>query len=257
MRKILLFIFLILFAIPVQAKTTIIYESGNQIDAVKIVKAKGSEKKLGLQHPYEFSPDQIREILRSIRFNKKVLLVNDIKEERLLQERHVEFLAPYLQEAFQKAGSNEVIVASYFTQDRHFGIADERLTLFRAYVAPDGLHFQFTKIYAKMLGDRTTKGRVRAMNDAKGIGVALELQPGQERISWEPEELVFDLKSAFAKDPKKRIQKQIQVKTKTEKSTLKEKQIRERLEELDRLKEEELITEKEYRKKRRELLKDL
>jgi hypothetical protein len=243
------------------AKSDYLYKSPNKIDSVRIAKASRSEKKGGLNHPYTLGPRQIREILGSLYFNKKVLLRIDVKDRELFQERHIEFLATYLQEAFKKVGPEQVVSVSYFTQSRSFGLMNDRLTIFRAYMKEDGLHFKFSKVYAKLLGDRTTQGKQRATGEARGIGVSLEVQPGQNRISWKPEEIVFDVKRQFAKGEtgkkwrgKSADSKKKKVITRRPKRKL---TAHERLKELDRLKEEELITEKEYKKKRKVILRDL
>ncbi|MBI4373492.1 MAG: hypothetical protein HY542_01315, partial [Deltaproteobacteria bacterium] len=102
------------------AKTGYIYRSPNRIDFVRLAKAKGDEGQ-GLKHPYRLAPAQIREALRSVRFSKKALIMKAVTDEHLFEERHVEFLAPYLIEAFQKATPSLVVVASYFTQRHQWG----------------------------------------------------------------------------------------------------------------------------------------
>ena len=237
-----------------------IYKSPNKIDFIKIDTAKKDEKAGGLRHPYPFDRDQMRAILRSIRFNKKILLLKNVQNRELFNEGNIEFLAPYLIEGFQKAGPEQVVVASYFTRDSKSVIQDDRLTVFRTFVKEDGLHVKFTKTYAKLFGDRTTMGGERAAQEAHGLRVNLEIQPGQNRISWDPEELVFDLShfglggeihakapdTALESSPKKKVQKPSEPKS-----------TRDRLKELEQLKKDEMITEKEYQEKRRELIQGL
>lgn len=265
-----------------------IYKSKNKIDFIKLDGAKKDEKEGGLNHPHTFEADQIRQILGSIRFNKKILMLKDIENRELFDEKNTEFLAPYLIEAFQKAKSEEAVVVSYFTRDSKFVIQNDRLTVMRMYLKSDGLHIKFTKIYAKMLGDRTTQGAAASSANARGLRVSLELQPGQNRISWDPEELVFDLNqfggavvAADTKETKKskkekkgkeivaeeavketpaaepKPSKEPKKKTAAEPASSGEKSVKERLKELDDLKKDEMITEKEYQAKRKELLKDL
>lgn len=176
------------------ASSKTLYQSPNNIDSVKIVKARGAEAE-GLKHPFTFKPDQIRSILRSIHFNKKILIAEDLGDRQLFEERHIEFLTPHLVEAFKQATPGEVVAVSFFTQSAKFGLGNDRLTIFRAFVKEDGLHLKFSKIYAKMLGDRTTKGAHRAVQEAKGLRVSLETQPGQTRIGWDPEEIAFKVPS--------------------------------------------------------------
>lgn len=249
-----------------------IYKSRNKIDFIKLEKAKKDEKEGGLKHPTEFTDDQLRSILQSIKFNKKIIMIKDIENRDLFAADNVEFLLPYLKEAFQKAKDDQVVIASYFTRDTKLVIQNDRLTIFRAFVKDDGLHIKFTKLYAKLLGDRVTQGSNVATSQARGMRVSLELQPGQNRISWDPEELVFDLNqfsasggsAAVAKEEKpSKDKKEVVRKTKTAKSseqtsdvTDKAQNMRDRLKELDQLKKDGVISDKEYQSKRRDILKD-
>ncbi len=244
-----------------------IYKSPNKIDYIKIGKAKKEEKEGGLKQPYTFGPDQMRVILRSVHFNKKIMMVKSIQNRELFTEQNVEFLAPYLMEAFKKAKADETVIVSYFTRHSNVVIQDDRLTVFRAFVKDDGLHIRFTKLYAKMLGDRTTMGAERAAQEARGLQVSLELQPGQNRIGWNPEEIVFDLNhftaAGIVNTPDKSATTMEQEKAAKKKKTAsappadEKKSIRVRLKELDQLKKDEMITEKEYQEKRKELIKEL
>lgn len=237
-----------------------IYKSSNKIDFVKIEKADKSEKEGGLKHPADFTAEQLRAILDSVHFNKKILLLKSVENRQLFKEGPIEFLVPYLMEAFKKVTPEQVVIISYFTHDSKIVIQDDRLTIFRAFVKEDGLHFKFSKLYAKMLGDRTTQGPERAASEAHSLRVALEPQPGQNRISWDPEELVFDL-SYFGPSGQVTVVKEDVKKSKTKIKETPEsssgKSIRLRMKELDQLKKDELITEEEYQKKRKELLRNL
>lgn len=247
---------------------TVIYKSRNKLDFVKIEKAKKPEKEGGLLHPHEFDPEQIRSILRSIRFNKKILLLKDIENKTLFDEGNIEFLAPYLIEAFKKANAEEVVAVSYYTREGKSVIQNDRLTIFRAFLKEDGLHMKFTKMYAKLLGDRTAMGADRMSQEARSLRVSLEPQPGQNRISWDPEEIVFDL-AVFApggmkvpapiavKHESKKGKEKVRASEERREPPAGEKSVKERLRELDELKKDELITEKEYQRKRRELIEQL
>ncbi len=233
------------------ARTNYIYRSPNRIDFIKLSSADRTEREGGLKHPYSFPVDQLRSMISSLRFNKRLLFRKEAREGELLEERHVETLLPHLIEAFRRATPEQVVVVSFFTQSSRFLVPDDRLTIFRAFLKEDGLHLRFTKLYAKMTGDRTTKGPERAIAEARGLRVGIELQPGQRRISWDPHEIAIDLGADKVKEPAEpKVRAPVQVPEAS-------KGVRERLRELDRLREEELITEKEYQKKRRELIQQL
>ncbi len=256
------FIFLSFFASALAfAESPYIYKSPNKIDFVKLTHANKDEKAGGLKHPYTFTDNQVRTILTSLHFNRNVLLEKNIRDRQLLNERSIETLIPYFVQAFQKVKSDEVVVVSFFTKNATFGVQDDRLSVFRAYTQEDGLHLKFSKVYAKMLGDRTTMGAEKAANEARSFRVSLELQPGQNRISHDPEELVLDLSYFSPEGIKEAALKKVLVEEKksvlSKKVSEKPKTVRERLKELDDLKKDELITEKEYQKKRRDLLDQL
>jgi hypothetical protein len=236
-----------------------IYKSKNKIDFIKLEKAKKAEREGGISHPFTFTPDQMRSILSSVRFNKKIMLMKDIENRDLFDEANVEFLTPYLVEAFQKAKPEEAVVVSYFTRGSKLMVQNDRLTVMRAFVKDDGLHIKFTKIYAKMLGDRTTQGAAAASSNARGLRVSLELQPGQNRVSLEPEELTFDLAHySAAVVAEKAVPKKEKAKTtSSQKEVVDDTSVRSRLKELDQLKADGVITEKEYQAKRKEVLKEL
>lgn len=252
----------IISAGPALASSDFIYKSPNKLDFVKLDKASKSEKQGGIKHPYNFEFEQIRAILRSIHFNKKVVIMKDLKNQQLFDESNVEFLAGYLTEAFQKATPEQVVEVSYFTKDTKVVIQDDRLSIFRAFIKDDGLHVKFTKLYAKLLGDRTTQGANRASSEARGLRVGLELQPGQNRIGWDPEELVFDLdffRNGGVSKPEK-LEKTKSTKSEADPTVevqKKAKSIRERLKELEQMKKDEMITDKEYQTKRKALLEEL
>lgn len=257
------FVVVILLAASPAFADNFIYRSTNKIDFIKLDKAKKGEKEGGLKHPFNFDPEQIRTILRSIHFNKKALLAKNIQDQQLYSEGNAEFLAPYLMEAFKKATPAQVVAVSYFTLEGKTVVQNDRLTVFRAFVKEDGLHIVFHKLYAKLFGDRTTMGSARMASEARSLRVGLEVGPGQNRIAWDPEELVLDLTDfgpggvKTAGMTKKSEQGRANAAKGEEREAKGGKTIKERLKELDQLKKDELITEKEYKRKRQELLDQL
>ena len=116
---------------------------------------------------------------------------------------------------------------------------------------------------------------VRAIQQAQGQGVSLEMQQGQNRISWDPEEVVFDLHyyteggvKPVAAEPETKADKKnaknkksavtpVATETPRVSQPAAPKSVRDRLKELDQLKKDELITDKDYEEKKKELLKSL
>ncbi|MBI3541257.1 MAG: hypothetical protein HY073_03865 [Deltaproteobacteria bacterium] len=241
----------------------VIYKSPNKIDFVKIEKASKDQRKAGaFKHPHDFQPEELQKVLASIRFNKKALLSKDIQNDRLYDDKNIDVLSPYLMEAFKKAGPEEKVVVSYFTHNTKLAVPDDRLTVFETFVREDGLHLRFNKLYAKMLGDRTTMGSARASQEAQSLRVSLELQPGQNRIAWGPEEIIIDPTRVGMEVVPQETASEVANQGKPAKSTLPAanndgKTIRVRMKELEQLKKDELITNEEYQKKHNELLKQL
>jgi len=267
-----------------------LYKSPNKLDFIKMDKAKKSEKEGGLRHPATLDENQVKGILSSLHFSKSILIRKDINDKAIFSERHVEFLAPYLAEGLKKADENQVVTVSYFTKDSKFLIQNNRITIFRAFVKDDGLHLHFSKIYAKILGDRETKGVHQAATQATAVNVVLEMQPGLSWVTIDPPEVLADLKYDFVAH---RSAPQVPIVSKGKKvgaglkpaptepvssesgkpkvpsyddvsehgdyreSPQHKANIKQRLKELEDLKKEDLITDKEYQRKRRDLLQEL
>lgn len=274
-----------------------LYKSPNKLDFIKMDKAKKSEKEGGLRHPASLDENQVKGILSSLHFSKNILIRKDITDKAIFSERHVEFLAPYLAEGLKKADENQVVTVSYFTKDSKFLIQNNRITIFRAFVKDDGLHLHFSKIYAKILGDRETKGVHQAATQATAVNVVLEMQPGLSWVTIDPPEVLADLKYDFvahkaatevvADEPAKKGKKSKTAKSENvqeaqaaepakeakkpkvpsyddvsehgadRESPQHKANIKARLKELEDLKKEDLITDKEYQRKRRDLLQEL
>jgi hypothetical protein len=157
----------------------------------------------------------------------------------------------------------------------------------RAYVAQDGLHIEFIKTDAKLLGDYQAHTTGKKMIDSsKGIGVTLEPQPGQKLSFTNPREIILDMNYDFAaevdqkaaeEEAQKEQQKEAKKRSRKEVSSAPESQpggqtIRhpmpvppstlnktpeDRLKEIKQLKDQGLITPQEYEVKKKEILKEL
>ena len=288
MKKLFLTV-LCLFALPAYAGGEYLYKSTNKLDFVKIDKAKKQEREGGLKHPYTIDEGQLRGILGSLSFSKKMLIAKDLKEKQLFADRHVEFLAPYIVDGLKKANDGQVVEVSYFTKDSKYLIQNNRLSIFRVFAKDDGLHFKFNKVYAKILGNHEPKGVYSAATEARGVNLVLEMQPGQSWVTVDPPEVLFDPNFDFVKgvskvavveevkDKKgkkgKVTESKVVAKTKTDArgpdetpevvrdeqkdATKNHAGVKQRLKELEELKKEDLVTEKEYQKKRKDLLEQL
>lgn len=238
-----------------------------RVEYIRIEKANRDIAKKTLSHPYIFTDDTMRGILSSLRFSKKVLIVKDIEERRLFSDRSVEFLLPYLVRGFSKLKEKEQIHFAFIEQDPKFLIRSDRLTAATLFVEGGMLHIRFGKIFAKLLGDYERKGQEHLLNDARSLGLSLEYSPGVEPSAEDDKEVLINLAYDFTKSPpvlagSEKEKKGRGLKKEVEKEAKKEtvepsKNPRERLREIEKLRQEELITDKEYREKRREILKEL
>ncbi|MBI1909525.1 MAG: hypothetical protein HYS22_05090 [Deltaproteobacteria bacterium] len=245
---------------------------------VEFIKIEGAGKKIlkkqTLTHPHHFDDNQMRGILSAIKFSKKAIIMKSVDRERLFNDKAVEFLLPYFIRAFDQMNEKELLAFAYIDQNPKFLIRNDRLTTAKMFVEGGKLHIRFSKLYAKLLGDYQRKGSEHLINDARGINVSLEYGPGVEPSAEGEEEITLNLAYDFTKDPpaliagtdkdKKNKKGKGAEKKKPESQPTTPapkaeagKTPRERLKELDHLRNEELITDKEYREKRREVLKDL
>lgn len=238
---------------------TYVYQNPKKTNFVKIEKAKKEETEGGLDHPFSFTPDQIEGVLRSIHINKKDLVLKDIKNRQLLDEKGIKLLSPYIVEAFQKAGEREVVEVSYVRKEPFIIFQNDRLTRFRAFVKNDGLHLRFLKLYAKLSIEQSPGSNIRGLRsteEAQSMGVRLALQEGQVLFSSSPVELLLDVNALHSVSPTPPGIVSQNLKS-PETSAPLEKSIRERLKTLESLKQDGTITESEYRQKREEIIKGL
>jgi hypothetical protein len=270
-------------AVPAEAR----YLLKNHLNTVQVKKAPSKVLKHNkLNHSFDFSPQTLKEILMSIRFSKSFMILKDVDNAPLFPERDADVLVPYLVSAFSQATSDEVIFFSYVVKNTKFVVRNDRLTICRAYIVGDELHLEFRKLYAKLLGDYAKTNEQRLINKSKGLRVALEPTKGQYLSPSDDKTLVIRLDQDYApivKERDKRDKEQVEAakhKTGNEEdiplptevqnkphsqekpadsmlSGFEDSSVKERLQVLKQLKDEELITEKEYKRKKKELLKDL
>jgi hypothetical protein len=138
------------------ATTRIWKQNNNPANYVVVEKMKEAKAEdLILNHPYTFDPKKFTDMLLSLRYNKALLFRKDVEDSQVffdVDTLETKFV-PHIVEAFQKAGTDEAVVFSIVQKDPLFIIRNDRLNVIRAYVAQDGLHLEFIKTDAKLLGD--------------------------------------------------------------------------------------------------------
>lgn len=263
MKKNILAIILCLLPFPALAKTNYIYTDG-RFNYVKIESmGKKDLGKFAPTQPAAISGQAMEAALKEIKLARSFLLRKETETQDVFSERAVNFLSSKLVEAFSQATDKDQVVFSYLTKEPHFVLRNDRITIVRSWVKDDQLHMVFEKLLAKIDGDCDKKGNFsKVIARSKGLRMSLELRDGQS-YGANTDELVIDLKHDFAKpavvaaEVEEKSAAAESPKPKTEPSPATEKTAKERLRELETLKEDGLVTEKEYKQKKKEILKGL
>ncbi len=272
MNKFIALVNLIIIAFPIYthaAKTTYII-TNQRFNYVKLkeISPKIAESR-NMTHPYEISEDQVRAILKSIKLSKRHLIGKEIDTQEVFNESAINYLSPAIVKAFKEANSNEEIVISYLVKDPYFILRNDRLNIATLWISGKELHIRFQKLNAKMTGDTDKRGNEsKLISNARSLRTDLELGPGQTMAIGDPDQLIVDLNYNFASyegeniltsDTKlEKSKSKKELKKSAETTTLSEpSDIKSRLEKLEQLKQEKLITNQEYYEKKKEILKDL
>lgn len=121
------------FVHPAQAKSKSIFkQANNPANFVKLVNiSKKDAETLKLNHPYTFDEDQMADMLRSLRYNRRALFSKKIKERNVYEEEYVEQFAPLLVKAFKEVGPGQVVSFSIAQKRPWVIIRNDKLTAVR------------------------------------------------------------------------------------------------------------------------------
>lgn len=287
MKKCLSILSLFLFSLSLPALAETIYQQpNNQANYVKLEKYKSKDAPKPTQ-PYTFDETQLRAILSSLKYGKKLILLKESKSRDLFEVEYIDKFVPYLIQAFAKATPEQAVAWSVVQKRPYFIMRNDKLTIVRMWVVGNELHLDFIKTEAKLQGDYQAKTTgQKLIDEARSIGVTIEPQQGQKFGLDSTDELVIDLKADWptiaanlaAEDERLRQQAEAEkqakkgirattvapstasaapVPTKPAVSPVDEKNAQARLTELKSLRDKNLISEKDYEKKKEEILKDL
>lgn len=295
-RTLVLNILLLLFySASSVAASNYIYRQ--RLNWVKITKASPSELQLGtLRHPFAgITVEQAEGMLLSIKIAKKYLLKKEIQTADVFNSWEARKFAPHLVEALSRVDPDHVVNFSVIHKRPAFILRNDRLTIGNVWAADDGIHFRFSKLFAKMDGDyEATANMDRAVRKAKTMRVTLEAHEGQKLSYSNPTEVILDPAFNFAAQvaavrqqalaeenaelegsSKRIVEKEKKEKVKAAKKAKTEDQPKvaasnaatedaslavgteDRLKKLDELKAKKLVTEKEYREARRRILSEI
>lgn len=273
--------------VAVQAKKTH-YLYRNRANWVKLEQL--SSKQLAgerLKHPHtEITTDKMTEMLQSLAMNKAQLLKKGFKTAEVFSATEARKYAPLIVKALRQAAPNEVVNVAVVHKRPYFIVRNDFISVVNIFATDQGFHFNFTKLFAKLQGDYKQASRIdRAIHKAKSIRVSLVGQPGQTLLP-EVDEVIMDPLHDFAHDVAARnmevadevvspsdappspppvpvqtagvAEKQSESKTNLDTGpettepayTL----AQDRLKTLEGLREAKLISKKEYKKKRAEIL---
>jgi hypothetical protein len=281
MKKISLYtvILSLFFVSSTQAGTIIYKQRNNQGNFVKLEKLK--LKNEIPNHPYSFSEDQMWGILRSIRFSKKLIIYKEAKNRNLFEDEYIDKFTPYLMEAFNKANQKEAVIWSVVQKNPYIILRNDRLTQVKMWVVGHELHLDFLKIDAKLQGDyQAPITGDRLIQDAKGVGVKVEAEEGQKFAIDSTDQLILDLNQDWVAIANRLDAEDQRLADKTKHkrngtsetassndldttytppppSPVDQRRAQDRLTELKQLKDKGLISEKDYEKKKEEILKGI
>ena len=258
MKRIFLLMVCVVMVLPAvaQAKTDYIYRS--RLNWVKTLKL--SKKQLGnvkLNHPDRLiSTDQMEAMLGSLQMNKASLLKSEIKTSEIFTPEEARKYAPLVVKALKQVEPNEVVNLSIVHKRPDLVLRSDYLSMLNVYVSDEGVHFYFGKLFAKLSGDYKDASRMyEAIGDAKNLRVSLKAGPGQRMSYGQEYELILDPTYNFVGGANNQA---------LAKSTPGAAEaapasniIEDRLQRLDELKAKGLISDKEYKAKRQQILNDL
>lgn len=268
MKKILLVSLVLLFPLSLFAKKTTYVATDHRFNYVKRseIPLRLAEAR-AMSHPSEVDEEEIRSALLSVRAAKRHLLSKEIDRPEIFSEPALDFLSRHLTQGFREASVTEELEFSYLSKQPDIIIRNDRLTIGTAWMNGRALHVQFKKLFAKVTGDVDRRGTEdRAISRSRGTRILLEVGPCQKLGIDDPNEVVIDLEcdpalaadedtdeSALAEKPKKK-KRAPEEKVATPEDA---RSVKERLEALEELKKSKLISKKEYKQKRKEIMSDL
>lgn len=271
MKKTTTFIFLMalmmLSAPAFPAKNYLYRHRANWVKLEKL-----SNKQLAgeqLHHPYQsISSEQMAAMLLSITINKGKLFKSEKETLQIFSSEEASQYAPLLVQALAQATPNQVVNMAVVHKRPYFIVRNDLISVVNVFVQGSELHFNFTKIFAKLEGDYKQASRLdRAVSNAKGIRTNLVTMPGQT-LTADGREIILDLGHDFLADAAAAGESSVQTTAgETSKAsdvvsqetiaTAQQGDVTARLKKLEELRKERLITEAEYQEKKFKILDEL
>ena len=272
-----------------RAETKILYDK--KFNTVRLVDVDAKITGEGeLNQPVNISKEKVHNMLGSLTFDKGLVIMKDREEVTLFDKRGLDLLSPYISQAFAEATPEQMVQFLYILKAPYGKvIRNDRLIIGNMWVRNGELFVRFDKLYAKIFGDYQRPGNQRMLNDAKDVRVSLAQQPGQTVIGQKL--VALRIQHDYYADLQRRKEEQLKAKEEKKKeeteigvplpqsepapqqTAKQDSQVgnlvsdqagaalpgstEARLQELDELKKKQLISDKEYKAKRKEILEDL
>ncbi len=235
----------------------------------------GNVIKKNFNHPYYFTGSGLANILSSIYYKKKSLIKGSTGRRKLFRQEELQTIIPPIISAFSMATDSQDILV-FSTSDKI--LLSDRQSYFSMFITDSDLNIVFSTIQSKK---NLTDGRAFRKSNKNKFKDPLDVKRssrwslipmgGQRLASGRKNWLIVDLGSSLFgvadSDSKNSINNSIQTgsniraierKIRTDKNFIAEKRkyqgVREKLRELRDLRDEELISEKDYDAKKKELL---
>lgn len=199
-NKYLWILSLILFPLVAQAADeSYLYRSG--IQWVKIVKA---DKKITgtLKHPYTgINAEEMEDMLLSVHINRRYLLKNELQTVDIFNSWEARQVSQYIVEGLTRIDPTQMINFTVIHKRPIFILRKDYFTMGDVWVAEDGVHIRFTKLFAAIAGDyQASAHRDDAVRKTKTYKASLEAGPGQQLAYDSPTEIILDPTHDFQAD---------------------------------------------------------
>ena len=268
-QKIILILSLMVLSLQpasVFAKSDYLYR--NRLNWVKLDEL--SKKQLAgveLLHPNKtISESQMQAMLKSVQMNKGAAFQSDVKTTEVFDNDEATKFAPLIIQALATAQPNEVVSVSLVNKRPSAIVRDDHLTMLNIFVTTEGIHFYFGKLFAKLEGDYMEVSKMdETIRRAKDMRITLASVEGQRLSFGEVNELILDPKYDFVNNVAGDQAQPAMATTGTKKATTvstaatptETTSIEERLQNLENLKQKGLISDKEYKAKKNEILNEI
>lgn len=233
---------------------------------VKLIKL--SNKQLAgetLLHPYEkLNSAQIEGMLLGLNMNKNSLFKKEITTTEIFSIDEAKKFAPYITDALNQATANQVVNVAVVHKRPNFILQNDYFSMMNVFVTNEGVHFYFTKLFAKLGSDYQQASKMdAAISKAKSLRVTLDAGVGQKLAFGDLDEVIADPNYDFINNTHRVVPAETEYKPQGKKTrvakttTTTNSDTAARLKKLDELKSQKLITETEYAQKRKEILGEI